>query len=106
MKPSQVSTKLRQIAAAIDNSENPCRDLVAADLRRIVASVDPEYLGELIMENLAKLTRHGPLDMELNGETWDIAFSSSGHLLATKTDPETGDQEEEEYIIKLESVYQ
>jgi hypothetical protein len=40
MKPSQMAQKLRQIASAIDNSKNPRRDLVAADLRRIVAVID------------------------------------------------------------------
>lgn len=37
MKPSEVSTKLRQIATAIDRSKNPDRDLVTQDLRRIVS---------------------------------------------------------------------
>jgi hypothetical protein len=41
MKPSQVSNKLRQIAAAIGNSKNPRKDLVAADLRRLVSALDP-----------------------------------------------------------------
>jgi hypothetical protein len=45
MKPSQVASKLRQIAAAIDNSKNPRADLVARDLKRIIVSVggDPTF---------------------------------------------------------------
>jgi len=38
MKPSEVSAKLRQIASTIDNSKNPRRNLVAADLKRIVVA--------------------------------------------------------------------
>jgi len=44
MKPSQVASKLRRIAAAIDNSKNPRPDLVAADLRRIVANMPPDAI--------------------------------------------------------------
>jgi len=40
MKPSQVASKLRQIAAAIDNSKNPRKDLVAADLHRVVTAIE------------------------------------------------------------------
>lgn len=47
MKPSQVSARLRQIAAAIDNSKNPRRDLVAADLRRIVVAVGPTVMDAI-----------------------------------------------------------
>jgi hypothetical protein len=39
MRPSQVSKTLRQIAAKIDNSKNPKRELVAADLKRILAAI-------------------------------------------------------------------
>lgn len=51
MKPSQVSTKLRQIAAAIDNSKNPRRDLVALDLKKLVKDIHKKYLGGLTEEN-------------------------------------------------------
>ena len=37
MKPVQVASKLRQIADIIDRSKNPRRNLVAADLKRIVS---------------------------------------------------------------------
>jgi len=40
MKPSQVASKLRKIATTIDNSKNPRRDLVAADLKRIIAATE------------------------------------------------------------------
>jgi hypothetical protein len=42
MKPAQIASKLRQIATAIDNSKNPCRDLVEQDLRRVIAAVEEE----------------------------------------------------------------
>ena len=44
MKPSQVASKLRQISVAIDNSKSPRGNLVAADLRRIVAELQPQDL--------------------------------------------------------------
>ena len=39
MKPSQIASKLRQIASAIDKSKNPRRDLVAAGINSILASI-------------------------------------------------------------------
>lgn len=42
MKPSEVSIKLRQIATAIDNSSNPKRNLVIADLKAVIAAIDPD----------------------------------------------------------------
>jgi hypothetical protein len=37
MKPYQVALKLRQIAATIDNSKNPRRELVASDLYQLIS---------------------------------------------------------------------
>lgn len=45
MRPSQFASKLRQIADAINNSQNPRRDLVVQDLRRLIAVRIPE-MGE------------------------------------------------------------
>lgn len=41
MKPSQLSSILRRIAAAIDNSKSPSRELVAEDLRRVISNLIP-----------------------------------------------------------------
>lgn len=40
MNPSQVSAELRRIATAINNSQNPSRERVLDDLRRVLASMD------------------------------------------------------------------
>ena len=40
MDPSEVSSVLNQIAAAIDNSENPRVDLVVGDLKRVISELD------------------------------------------------------------------
>ena len=42
MKPSQLSTILRRIAAKIDSSRNPSRILVERELRRILAAMAPD----------------------------------------------------------------
>jgi hypothetical protein len=39
MKPFQTVGKLRQIAAAIENSKRPDRNLVAEDLKKIIANL-------------------------------------------------------------------
>jgi hypothetical protein len=39
MKPTDVSQQLRRIAAALDNSKNPNREAVVADLKSVVASL-------------------------------------------------------------------
>jgi len=40
MNPHQLSTSLRHIASKIENSKNPQRDLVIADLKKIIAGID------------------------------------------------------------------
>lgn len=40
MTPSQLSVQLRHIAAKISNSKSPRRDLVARDLKKIIAALD------------------------------------------------------------------
>lgn len=50
MKPEQVASRLRQIASAIDNSKKPKAALVAADIKKVIASLgaeDPELDGLL-----------------------------------------------------------
>lgn len=47
MEPGEVSAKLYQIATAIDDSTNPRCDLVIADLKQIVASMeDVDYFDD------------------------------------------------------------
>ena len=50
MKPSQLASQLRRIAAAIDKSRNPDRNLVARDLKKVltdtkIAASDGTYAG-------------------------------------------------------------
>jgi ElaB/YqjD/DUF883 family membrane-anchored ribosome-binding protein len=42
MTPDEASYTIRQIAAAIDNSENPRRDLVVEDINRVIATLFEE----------------------------------------------------------------
>ena len=39
MNPSELADNLRRIAAAIDNSENPSRKLVAADIQKLIHKI-------------------------------------------------------------------
>ncbi len=39
MKPSQTASRLRQIATAVNDSKSPRRDLVVADLKRVLSSI-------------------------------------------------------------------
>jgi hypothetical protein len=54
MKPSEVSVKLRQIATAIDNSNNPRRDLVARDLGLLVSRIATSDAEAWVRDNLYK----------------------------------------------------
>ncbi len=40
MKPSELSSTLRHIAAAIDKSKSPKRELVARDLKQVLAAIE------------------------------------------------------------------
>jgi len=40
-KPSEIAKNLRRIAAAIDNSKNPKKEYVIADLKKVLASLTP-----------------------------------------------------------------
>jgi hypothetical protein len=73
MKPSQVASKLRQIAAAIDNSRNPRADLVARDLKRIVAAVEPGYdfPEEEYTQTMFEVEDHGALFSDWIGEWYN-----------------------------------
>jgi hypothetical protein len=39
MKPSQLASQLRRIAAAIDNSKNPDRNLISRDLKKVLYTI-------------------------------------------------------------------
>ena len=45
MTPSQLSTHLRRIAGAIENSRKPSRTLVGCELRRVVAAMEKPTVG-------------------------------------------------------------
>jgi len=40
VKPARVAHILRQIASAIDNSQNPSRKLVVEDIQRVIANIN------------------------------------------------------------------
>jgi hypothetical protein len=42
MTPAQLSAQLRRIAAKIDSSRSPNKELVTKELRRVVATIDPK----------------------------------------------------------------
>jgi hypothetical protein len=50
MKPSEVSSTLRRIAAKIDNSVNPKREFVAKDLRRIIMAINQQIVYRVITD--------------------------------------------------------
>ena len=47
MKPSEVSNTLRHIASTIDNSQKPSKELVAKDLKKIIAVVNEEQDSDI-----------------------------------------------------------
>jgi hypothetical protein len=59
MKPTQVAATLRHIAAKIDASKNPSRELVARDLKHVLAQVDnaPDS-GFTVYENPKSIEEH------------------------------------------------
>jgi len=58
-------------------------------------------MEDAIVAMLADMTRHGPMSLEYGGETWDLAFGNDGRVLATQTDPDTGEQEERRFELRL-----
>ena len=79
MKPSIVTSKLRQIASTIENSHKPNRHLVAGDLQRIVAALQfPFQLtpGHII-DSLKLIPDNVGLD-DPNFHWWDIVGSYDG----------------------------
>ena len=49
MKPSQLASQLRRIAAGIDRSKNPDRNLVARDLKKVLVAIDKIATGNSIV---------------------------------------------------------
>jgi len=98
MKPSQIASKLRQIASAIDNSKNPRQDLVAQDLRRVIIAVgdkyrveDPEYFGGLTEASVEDIQGLGfvPVDapvLQADGDPSVIVIAHNGEWKAIRFD--------------------
>lgn len=53
MNPSELSKALRRIASRIESSKTPSRALVAADIRKVIASIGPLWVTVLPAENQA-----------------------------------------------------
>ncbi|OPZ38860.1 MAG: hypothetical protein BWY99_01533 [Synergistetes bacterium ADurb.BinA166] len=83
IKPSRVASMLRQIADRLDQSRTPSKSLVAADLRRVIASVDPAPVEE------ALYGQSGPLSEDEDGSSiWWSAFRELGmHDWTPLSDP-------------------
>jgi len=60
MKPSELSRNLRTVAAKIDSSKKPDRNLVSRDLKRILAAID---MGTISFEM--------PGDQDWDPSFWD-----------------------------------
>jgi hypothetical protein len=62
MKPNELSSVLRRIASAIENSNSPSRDLVARDLRNVLSRLATPALtkhdSHHMVENLKKNTTY------------------------------------------------
>lgn len=68
MKPSQVASKLRQIAVAIGNSKSPRPDLVVADLRRLAGVMEEEI--DYLEMNTPPGEESYPSENEPTDEQW------------------------------------
>lgn len=78
MKPSQLARSLRRIAAKIENSKAPRRDLVAADLKRVIAAMEtPSGATSGGVENMILTSGH-----TFDIDPWKISFNATG-LVAT-----------------------
>ena len=84
MKPHQVATKLRRIAAIIENSKNPHKGLVSRDLRRVLAAMGEGTTllkGTRIEDFLSSLpvgTVEVLLDLEPNGKVGAQTYTVPG----------------------------
>ena len=106
MKPSQLASQLRRIAAAIDNSKKPDRTLVARDLKKVLAGLTPDTrriassvfysIKDDIIRDLdlyRKLTRmsHGELETEfqniIRSIGADVTDWESSSLIIESNDP-------------------
>ena len=67
MKPSQLASQLRRIAAGIDNSKNPSRRLVTQDIKRILVAVVPR-----LFEPVA------PVDSDPNSKNYKVWIHGEG----------------------------
>jgi len=70
MKPSQLASQLRRIAAAIDNSRNPDRTLVARDLKKVLVAIRVSSSGPW---QVAYATR-SDFNSKLNGPFIEVEY--------------------------------
>jgi hypothetical protein len=105
MKPSEVAFKLRQIAAAIDNSRNPRRDLVARDLKRIIAAVGPfdNFSGQIRHDGNGGIFVEGTIDT--NGDTVKVEAAPSDRGMELFLDDQSVDESlVEKFTEYLDSI--
>jgi hypothetical protein len=65
-----------------------------------------DKLAQAVIDQLADYTRHGPMSIDYENETWDLCFGNreSPTVLVTQTDPDTGDQRTVRYELTLTRV--
>jgi hypothetical protein len=74
VKPSELANSLRRIATAIDASKKPDRRLVARDLKKIIASVNPSVVT-------IKEFNYDSGDKRSYGDFYIVAETSLGELI-------------------------
>jgi len=87
MNPSRLSSSLRRIAAAIDNSKNPSRELVARELKSLVTHLASDerinyYKG--LQRMLQRM--HNAIDMDKKKESLELFYGGLGHFVALTND--------------------
>jgi hypothetical protein len=75
MKPSEVSNTLKRIASKIDNSKNPKRELVAKDLRKVIAATEQLTTEEKLVLKVL-LSKAQDMVETSNDEEFARAFGS------------------------------
>lgn len=94
MKPSQLVTRLRQIAAEVEASKKPSKQLVAKDIKQLIATLSgPQKIYRVITDSPMGVAvgfkpsdeSLGKMNAEVDSE-WDLVSddgSDDGHVLFT-----------------------
>lgn len=77
MTPQELSAEIRRIASGIENSKKPSRELVAADIKRLLNHLATSGAAEPVVAGGGKDHAEKTMHCRLKGNTWYVKIGEN-----------------------------